>query len=91
MDKEALKKNERDRGAKRRAEEKARRIVWRADLHRQQAETMERVKVLLNSSGISKTDWNYLYLVNKYRRPLPDQIKRINKLWIKYGFTEDKT
>lgn len=89
MDKAALKIKERDRSANRRAEERERRIIWRAILRKQQAEAKARIETLLGSSGISKTDFEYLCIANKNRRgPRPDQIVRIDRLWVKYGFQE---
>lgn len=89
MDKETLKISERDRSAKRRAEEKARRIIWRTDFRKQQSEAKAKTWTLLGWAGISKMDLDYLCRVVKSRHgPYPDQIERIDKLWAKYGFQE---
>ena len=89
MDKEQFDAIERARGANRRAEEKERRIVWRAVLRKQQAEAKVRIETLLGSSGISETDFNYLCIANNNRRgPRPDQIERIDKLWVKYELVD---
>jgi len=91
MDREEFLENERLRQAKYRAESKARRIAWRAKFRTQQAIAIKRVSVLLGSSHISRTDWTYLYVVNNNRRgPRMDQIKRVNKLWIKYGYVKEE-
>lgn len=71
------------------AERRKRHLAWRADFRRQQAETKEKIKALLGLAGISKTDFYYLcYAKNNRRGPRIDQIKRIGKLWVKYGFAE---
>lgn len=91
MDKETFDAKERARGAKRRAEEKERRIVWRAALHKRQREAKAKAATMLNSSGISDVDWKYLYIANQNKRgPREDQIKHINKLWVKYEFAGEK-
>lgn len=85
MDKEAFDIKERARGAKRRAEEKARRIVWRVEFRKKQGEALERAKILLETPGLKKTPHYFLCTVLKNRRgPRPDEIKRINFLWAKY-------
>lgn len=85
MDKEKLAENERARGANRRAEERARRIVWRVEFRKKQGEALERTKVLLETPGLKPTPYAFLCTVLKNKRgPYIDEIKHINFLWAKY-------
>ena len=89
MPTDELRANERIRGAKERKAKRDRHLAWRAKFHTQQAIAKKRVSVLLGSSHISKTDWTCLYVINNNRRgPRMDQIKRVDKLWFKYGYVK---
>ena len=77
--------SERARGAKRRAEEKSRRIVWRVKFRQQQGVALERANALFKMKDLKPTPRYFLFTVLKNKRgPYPDDIKHIDSLWAKY-------
>ncbi len=91
MTTEAFKAKERIREARDRAGVRQRTLAWRTDFRRQQVEAKATIKKLLSLPGISQTDWYYLYIANQNRRgPRADQIKRVGKLWVKYGLAGEE-
>jgi hypothetical protein len=91
MDREEFLAKERLRQAIYRKESKERRIAWRVKFRMKQLAAIEKAKIMLESKSLSRIEWDEIYdALHNNLGPRADQIKRVDKLWVKYKVEGEK-